>query len=89
MASAFTLASWNVEHFKNPDARLDRVIEFLKKQNPDVFALYEVARKGCVRRINQSLIQLQRKAGCHGPDFALASHRRFGCQRQPHDMRFP
>ncbi len=42
MAKAFTVASWNVEHFKNNPQRIDLVIEFLDKQAPDVFALYEV-----------------------------------------------
>lgn len=42
MAKAFSLASWNVEHFKKKGARVDRVVEFLGKQDPDVFALYEV-----------------------------------------------
>jgi len=42
MAKAFTVASWNVEHFKNKKDRVDRVCAFLKKQNPDIFALYEV-----------------------------------------------
>jgi hypothetical protein len=42
MAKAFTVASWNVEHFKkNPD-RIEKVIGFLGDQNPDVFGLYEV-----------------------------------------------
>lgn len=46
MAKAFSLASWNVEHFKNPDSRVDRVVDFLVGpeggNKPDVFALYEV-----------------------------------------------
>lgn len=42
MAKAFTVASWNVEHFKNNPERIRRVLSFLKKQNPDVFGLYEV-----------------------------------------------
>jgi len=42
MAKAFTVASWNVEHFKNNPDRIDLVIEFLNQQKPDVFALYEV-----------------------------------------------
>jgi len=42
MAKAFSVASWNVEHFKDDKSRVDRVIGFLKKQKPDVFALYEV-----------------------------------------------
>jgi hypothetical protein len=42
MAKAFSVASWNVEHFKNNPERIDLVIGFMQKQNPDVFALYEV-----------------------------------------------
>jgi hypothetical protein len=40
------LASWNVEHFRNPDSRVDRVVDFLVDLGPpDVFALYEVEGK--------------------------------------------
>jgi exonuclease III len=42
MAKAFTVASWNVEHFKNNPDRIDLIVEFMEEQNPDVFALYEV-----------------------------------------------
>ena len=42
MAKAFSVASWNVEHFKGDKTRIERVIGFLKKQKPDVFAMYEV-----------------------------------------------
>jgi endonuclease/exonuclease/phosphatase family metal-dependent hydrolase len=42
MAKAFTVASWNVEHFKNNPERIDLVINFLKEQKADIFALYEV-----------------------------------------------
>ena len=42
MAKAFSIASWNVEHFKGDPSRTIRVINFLKKQNPDVIGLYEV-----------------------------------------------
>jgi endonuclease/exonuclease/phosphatase family metal-dependent hydrolase len=42
MTKAFSVASWNVEHFKGDNSRIERVIGFLKKQAPDVFALYEV-----------------------------------------------
>lgn len=45
MAKAFSLASWNVEHFKGKPARVERVIDFLNAQNPDVFALLEVEGK--------------------------------------------
>ena len=42
MAKLFSIASWNVEHFKNPDARVGRVVDFLAENKPDLFALYEV-----------------------------------------------
>lgn len=42
MAKAFSVASWNVEHFRGDNTRVEKVIGFLKKQKPDVFALYEV-----------------------------------------------
>jgi len=42
MAKAFSIASWNVEHFKGDPARVNRVIDFLKNQDPDVIGLYEV-----------------------------------------------
>jgi endonuclease/exonuclease/phosphatase family metal-dependent hydrolase len=45
MAKAFSVASWNVEHFHGDPARVDRVVSFLKEQDPDVFALYEVTGK--------------------------------------------
>ncbi len=45
MTKAFTLASWNVEHFKNDPVRVPRVVGFLRARKPDVFALYEVEGK--------------------------------------------
>jgi hypothetical protein len=42
MAKIFSVASWNVEHFKDDPSRVTRVIDFLDKQKPDVFGLYEV-----------------------------------------------
>jgi endonuclease/exonuclease/phosphatase family metal-dependent hydrolase len=42
MAKLFSVASWNVEHFKNEPERVARVIKFLSSQRPDVFGLYEV-----------------------------------------------
>ena len=45
MAKAYSLLSWNVEHFKNAAARVGRVAGVLKKQKPDVLALYEVEGK--------------------------------------------
>ena len=45
MAKAFSLASWNVEHFKDDTTRVKRVVDFLADQNVDVFGLYEVEGK--------------------------------------------
>ena len=45
MPKAFSLLSWNVEHFKRDDARVGRVMAALQAQDPDVFALYEVEGK--------------------------------------------
>ena len=42
MAKLFSVASWNVEHFKDDPSRIARVVDFVKAQNPDVFGLYEV-----------------------------------------------
>jgi endonuclease/exonuclease/phosphatase family metal-dependent hydrolase len=51
MVKAFSVASWNVKHFKYKKKskvdkkRIDRVVKFLNDQDPDVFALYEVTGK--------------------------------------------
>jgi endonuclease/exonuclease/phosphatase family metal-dependent hydrolase len=46
MAKVFSLASWNVEHFKGDPSRVKRVVSYLNDPNggnkPDIFALYEV-----------------------------------------------
>ena len=42
MAKVFSIASWNVEHFKDDLTRVGKVIDLVKAQNPDVFGLYEV-----------------------------------------------
>ena len=45
MPKAFSVASWNVEHFKNALSRVSDVVALLATLNPDVFALYEVEGK--------------------------------------------
>ena len=42
MAKAFSIASWNIEHFKGDPTRTNRVMGYLKQQNPDVIGIYEV-----------------------------------------------
>lgn len=55
MTKAFSVASWNVKHFKNDSVRVGRVISFLKDQNPDIFALYEVTGKEVFSVMSTSL----------------------------------
>lgn len=55
MAKAFSLASWNVEHFKDDETRINRVVDFLKQQNPDVLALYEVEGKTIFQTLTQKM----------------------------------
>ncbi len=55
MAKAFSLASWNVEHFKDDETRINRVVDFLKDQNPDVLGLYEVEGKQVFQALTQKM----------------------------------
>lgn len=55
MAKAFSLVSWNVEHFKNDDVRISNVVDLLKAQKPDVFALYEVEGKEVFGALTQRM----------------------------------
>jgi len=40
--SKLRIVSWNVKHFKGVPSRVNRVVDFLSDQNPDVFTLIEV-----------------------------------------------
>jgi hypothetical protein len=51
MAKAFSVASWNVEHFKDDPARLARIVDLLVAQDPDVLAIYEVEGKDVYRQM--------------------------------------
>jgi len=42
MTKVFSVASWNVQHFKGEASRVARIVDFLKSHNPDIFSLYEV-----------------------------------------------
>jgi exonuclease III len=42
VAKAFSVASWNVEHFKNVGATNEERVAFIAEQDPDVLAIYEV-----------------------------------------------
>ncbi len=52
MAKAFSVASWNVEHFgstskgsNKPKKPIGPILDFLSKQSADVLAVYEVVGK--------------------------------------------
>ncbi len=45
MAKILSFASWNVEHFHNDLARVQKVVDILKVRNPDIFGIYEVLGK--------------------------------------------
>ncbi|HEY4682717.1 MAG TPA: endonuclease/exonuclease/phosphatase family protein [Candidatus Acidoferrales bacterium] len=55
MAKAFSLASWNVEHFKDDPNRVGRVVDFLRRQDADVFTLYEVEGKTVFQQLVSKL----------------------------------
>jgi hypothetical protein len=44
MSKLFSVACWNVEHFKDDPTgtRIGRVVDFVKAQDPDVFGIFEV-----------------------------------------------
>lgn len=57
MAKAFSVASWNVEHLgdKGLPARMANVIGFLRDQDADVIAIYEVEGRNVWRQLMNGL----------------------------------
>lgn len=62
MAKAFSVASWNIEHFGAVDSRtrepkkpVQPIIDFLAGQNADVVAIYEVTGKHVFRGVIDTL----------------------------------
>lgn len=58
MAKIFSVASWNVEHFKGSsdheyEKRRAQVINFLNQQNPDIIGIYEVEGKEVFHDLTQ------------------------------------
>lgn len=46
MAKAFSVLSWNIEHLKDKQPnRIKAVVETIKNEKPDIFAIYEVEGK--------------------------------------------
>ena len=56
MAKAFTVLSWNIEHLsgKKP-GRVERVVETLKQESPDVFGLYEIEGKDIYQTLSTQM----------------------------------
>lgn len=42
MEKLFSMASWNVEHFRDDPARAARAVAFIKEVDPDLFGIFEV-----------------------------------------------
>lgn len=57
MAKAFSVASWNVEHLGDtgPPARMANVVGFLRDQDADVIAIYEVEGRNVWRQLMDGL----------------------------------
>lgn len=55
MAKAFSVVSWNCEHWKNKDPRNAARVEFLASQKADVIALYEVEGREVWRSVMDGL----------------------------------
>src|SRR5918992_4267485 len=55
MAKAFSVASWNVEHFADKQGRNEQRIEFLAEQKPDVVAIFEVEGKDVWRELMDTM----------------------------------
>ena len=51
MAKAFSVASWNVEHFNDGDPDNAERIAFLAEQEPDVLAIFEAEGKEIWREV--------------------------------------
>lgn len=66
MAKAFSVASWNVEHFgalnkrtKKPEKPIQPIIEYLANQNADIVAIYEVRSEYVYRPILNAMSNYQ------------------------------
>jgi exonuclease III len=59
MAKAFSVASWNVEHFGKNAAKRKNAIEFLAQNPADIVAVYEVVSKEAFRPIVEAMPKYQ------------------------------
>jgi len=45
MKKVFSILSWNIEHLKDSPSRVDAVVKYIRKWDPDVFGLFEIEGK--------------------------------------------
>ncbi len=55
MAKVISFLSWNVENFHNQASRVDRVVDLIAAQNPDIFGIYEVKGAAVFNAMRQKL----------------------------------
>jgi exonuclease III len=55
MSKLFSVVSWNVEHFRDDPGRIADVLALLRKQKPDVLALYEVEGSSVFEPLMQTM----------------------------------
>jgi endonuclease/exonuclease/phosphatase family metal-dependent hydrolase len=55
MQKAFSVLSWNVEHFKEDPSRVGDVVDLIAEADPDVFALYEVEGKDVFAKLSAKM----------------------------------
>jgi hypothetical protein len=59
MAKAFSVAAWNVEHFRGSPSRVDRVVQFVADQRADIVAIFEVESSRVFRPILSAMPEYQ------------------------------
>ena len=55
MDKLFSVLSWNVEHFRNDQNRVPRIVNVLKSEDPDVIALSEVTGKKVFDEVSKQI----------------------------------
>jgi hypothetical protein len=45
MGKVFSILSWNIRHLRDSPGRIDAVVKYIQKWDPDVFGLYEIEGK--------------------------------------------
>ena len=55
MSDTLKFLSWNVENFSNKEARVERVVNLIAGEDPDVFALFEVKGAAVFQAMNAAL----------------------------------